>query len=187
MILFSWCPLYYFSAFPAAKTRSHFSIVPERRGLRGEMTSLCQSFHAKKIRVTQLHTVPQASPKSPFGNWIHFRGFRARVFETYSQCNPGTKVCLHISFAFRWLGEEKNMSEGEAGEWVQKGRTVFTEKPIFDSYLFASKFQSVAVDGGHNRITGQPLSLNQTGKFTWKPSKESNSRFCHFLHRKQTH
>ncbi len=88
----------------AAKTRSHFSIVPERRGL-GEMTGLCQSLRARKIRVTQLHTVPQASPKSPLRNWIHFRGFKARFFEIYSQSNPRNRIhpplSVYISFAFR--------------------------------------------------------------------------------------
>lgn len=90
----------------AAKTRSHFSIVPERRGL-GEMTGLCQSLRARKIRVTQLHTVPQASPKSPLRNWIHFRGFKARFFETYSQSNPRNRiypplsVFLHLVWAWR--------------------------------------------------------------------------------------
>lgn len=95
----------------AAKTRSHFSIVPERRGL-GEMTGLCQSLHARKIRVTQLHTVPQASPKSPLRNWIHFWGFKVRFFQIYSQSNLRNRIhpsplSVYISFAFR-LAQGKN-------------------------------------------------------------------------------
>ncbi len=93
----------------AAKTRSHFSIVPERRGL-GKMTGLCQRLRARKIRVTQLHTVPQASPKSPLRNWIHFRGFKARFFEIYRQGNPSNRIrpplSVYIFFAFR-LAREK--------------------------------------------------------------------------------
>lgn len=98
----------------AAKTRSHFSIVPERRGLR-EMTGLCQSLRARKIRVTQLHTVPQASPKSPLRNWIHFRGFKARFFDIYSQRTLGTKfILLFLSTSLLhldWPEEEQNGSE----------------------------------------------------------------------------
>lgn len=100
--------MYCFQHF-AAKTGSHFSIMPERRGL-AEMTVLCQSLRARKIRVTQLHTVPQMSPKSPLCNWIHFSGFKACFFETYSHCNPRNRIhpplSVSISFAFR-LSQEK--------------------------------------------------------------------------------
>lgn len=110
----------------AAKTRSHFSIVPERRALE-EMTGLCQSLRARKIRVTQLHTVPQASPKSPLRNWIHFRGFKARFFEIYSQSNPKKRihhpfsVCIPFAFRLAWK-KNKTALQLVLSHWVVEHR-----------------------------------------------------------------
>lgn len=85
----------------AAKTRSHFSIAPERRGL-GEMTGLCQSLHARKIRVTQLHTVPQASLiKTFFITGSILGGLKPGSLRHIVNATLGIHPLLSLSFAFR--------------------------------------------------------------------------------------
>ena len=80
------------------------------------MTGLCQRLRARKIRVTQLHTVPQASPKSPLRNWIHFSGFKARFFEIYTvRATLGTEFILlsqsQSLLHLDWPGEKQNSIE----------------------------------------------------------------------------
>lgn len=66
VILFSWCALYYFSAFPAAKKRSHFSIVPERRGLEGDDKPLSELPCQENQGYTITHSSTSVTKKNLF-------------------------------------------------------------------------------------------------------------------------
>lgn len=86
------------------------------------MTSLCQSFPARKIRVTQLRTVPQASPKALFviGSILEVLEHTS-LKRTVNRTQGTGFVFISLLHLDGWKRTtHRYMSPGEAREYVCK-------------------------------------------------------------------